>query len=79
MYWWQAAEPPTAAELYDPRTGSWTTTGSMLQPHDGSSFTLLLDGRVLVAGGADCSEFLIEDRCSPIAGSAELYIPGSGQ
>ena len=76
-----SAEPPvTAPELYDPRTGSWTTTGAMLQPHDYGSFTLLLDGRVLVAGGIDCSE-VIADRCSTgeVTPSAELYIPDSGR
>ena len=76
-----SAEPPvTAPELYDPRTGSWTTTGAMLQPHDYGSFTLLLDGRILVAGGIDCSE-VIADLCSTgeVTPSAELYIPDSGR
>ena len=40
------------AELYDPRTGSWSVTGSMLKGiRIGARATLLLDGRVLVAGG----------------------------
>ena len=42
--------------LYDPRTGSLTTASSMLRCGDGSSFTLLLDGTVLVAGGSDCND-----------------------
>jgi hypothetical protein len=74
-----AERPVTAPELYDPRTGSWTNTGTMLQPHDGGgSFTLLLDGGVLVAGGLDCSE-VIADLCSTgeVTPSAELYIPDS--
>ena len=41
-----------AAALYDPRTGSLTPASSMLRCGDGSSFTLLLDGTVLVAGGS---------------------------
>ena len=49
-------EPRCTAALYDPRTGSWTTTLSMLRCGNGSSFTLLLDGTVLVAGGEDCNE-----------------------
>jgi WD40 repeat protein len=52
-----------SAELYDPTSGSWTTTGSMLT-HSGGGFTLTLlhDGRVLAAGG----------------GTSELYDPRSG-
>jgi hypothetical protein len=53
--------PPEAAGLYDPATGSWAATGSMIRPHGSALATLLLDGTVLVAGGA--------------TGSAELYIP----
>jgi hypothetical protein len=70
-----APEPPwTAAELYDPGTGSWITTGTMLRWHNGSSTTPLLDGTVLVAGGFDCSE--AATGCPTGAtGSAELYIP----
>ena len=44
------------AALYDPRTGSLTTASSMLRCDDESSFTLLLDGTVLVAGGSDCND-----------------------
>jgi N-acetylneuraminic acid mutarotase len=62
-----------AAELYDPRTGSWTVTGSMAEPHGGSA-TLLPDGTVLVAGGADCPS---GDPCGFLA-SAELYHPLTG-
>jgi Galactose oxidase, central domain len=61
----------TAAALYDPRTGSTTTASSMLRCGYGSSFTLLLDGTVLVAGGEDC---LNNELCVPTA-AAELYIP----
>ncbi len=49
------------AELYDPATNAWITTGSMLREHPSARLTLLLDGTVLVAGGA--------------TGAAELYIP----
>jgi hypothetical protein len=63
-------QPPcAAAALYDPRTGSWTTTSSVLRC--GSSFTLLLDGTVLVAGGSDCSDGGV----CVATGSAERYVP----
>jgi hypothetical protein len=61
----------TAAALYDPRTGSTTTASSMLRCADGSSFTLLLDGTVLKAGGRDCND---EGQCIS-NGAAELYVP----
>jgi len=60
---------PLFAELYDPDSGSWSTTGNMVTPRDGNTATLLRDGRVLVAGGSG-------DGYGPLA-SAELYDPGS--
>ena len=60
-----------SAELYDPRTGSWTATGRMGSMRQGATTTLLPDGRVLVAGGC-CNN------SAQILASAELYDPASG-
>lgn len=43
--------PETAAEVYDPSSGSWSPTATMLEARAGHSTTALHDGRVLVAGG----------------------------
>jgi hypothetical protein len=58
-----------SAELYDPKTGSFSPTGSMTLTRDGQRATLLSDGRVLIAGGFNRSGYLA---------SAELYDPKAG-
>lgn len=53
------------AELYDPVTGLFTRTGSMISARKSHTATLLANGTVLVAGGCDQIE------CS--LSTAELY------
>jgi hypothetical protein len=58
-----------SAELYEPKTGTFSATGSMATARDFPTATLLADGRVLVAGGLTSSGTLA---------SAELYEPKTG-
>ncbi len=58
-----------SAELYNPESGTWTTTGSMGGTRWIHTATLLPSGKVLVAGGQGGSGYLA---------SAELYDPTSG-
>lgn len=58
------------AELYDPVTGTWTATGTMIEPRVAHSATLLLDGTVLVAGGDSAN-------LNGTTPGAEVYDPAS--
>ena len=51
------------AELYDPATGVWTSTGSLGITREYATASLLLNGKVLILGGSSV---------------AELYDPDSG-
>jgi hypothetical protein len=64
----------SSAELYDPKTGKFSITGSMSVGRRGQTSTLLADGRVLVAGGANESG----GGDGPALSSAELYNPATG-
>ena len=66
-----------SAELYDPRTGIWTMTGSMDEGRMEPSSTLLADGTVLVAGGLGSYSDGPYDPGVGLA-SAELYDPRTG-
>jgi hypothetical protein len=59
-----------SAELYDPKTGTFSPTGSMATPREVHTATLLSDGRVLITGGADFQARSVA--------SAELYDPRTG-
>ena len=71
-----------SAELYDPRTGTWTVTDDMIHPRAWHTATLLPTGLVLVAGGqcpgpATKGCPAIGDMSGAIAES-ELYDPKTG-
>ena len=63
--------PLTSAELYDPASGTWIATGSMVEARLGDhTATLLNNGKVLVAGGTGGAFESMR--------SAELYDPATG-
>jgi hypothetical protein len=55
-----------SAELYDPSTGTWSSTGHLVTARYVHTATLLSNGQVLVAGGNFGGN------------TAELYTPGTG-
>jgi len=61
-----------SAELYDPRRGSWTTTGNLVKAHTSHSATLLPDGTVLIMGPSYDGYRMATDA------TAQRYDPGSG-
>lgn len=62
-----------SAELYDPATGAFRTTGSMASPRSDQEATLLADGRVLIAGGLN-----VGNGNGGSLPTAELYDPRTG-
>jgi N-acetylneuraminic acid mutarotase len=63
------------SEVYDPASGSWTTTGSLSTSRMEHTATLLPDGKVLVSGGANDLNTSVDG--TDVA-SAELYDSASG-
>jgi subtilisin-like proprotein convertase family protein len=61
----------SSAELYDPATGTFASTGSMSAGRDAHTETLLPSGKVLVTGGAADGSYLPTD-------TTELYDPETG-
>jgi N-acetylneuraminic acid mutarotase len=62
------------AEIYDPETGDWTETGSLVEERESFTSTLLPDGRVLVSGGffrTEFQQFFSRSSC-------EVYDPATG-
>ena len=64
-----------SAELYNPNTGTFTATGSMVQARAEFGVTLLANGQVLVAGGCTAYD---ANGCSSTTNKAEIYNPSTG-
>jgi N-acetylneuraminic acid mutarotase len=61
-----------SAELYDPATGTWKSTGSLLTGRDQHTATLLPDGTVLIAAGIKRDNTTANG--NNYLASAELYV-----
>lgn len=71
-----AWDESVAAEVFDPATATWTTTGGLNAPRDGFVAVALLDGQVLVTGGMT-SEDPAEGEFGAYS-STKLYDPRTG-
>jgi hypothetical protein len=69
-YQTSSSSPLLSAELYDPTTGVFTSTGNMNYARRTHNATLLADGTVLITGGFDS----LGNRIS----IAEIYNPSTG-
>ena len=62
------------AELFDPVTGAFSLTGSLLAPRTRHTATLLGNGKVLIVGGSEQAQY----DPSVLADNGELYDPATG-
>ena len=64
----------SSAEVYDPATGSWSSTSNLVTPRALHTATLLPNGKVLVAGGRSSTA----SNNVTVLRSAEVYDPAAG-
>jgi hypothetical protein len=73
---WDPAKPRNSAELYDPTSGTWSATRTMIMARSNHTATVLADGRVLVAGGMAAATGGPQDRID--LSTVEIYDPAAG-
>jgi WD40 repeat protein len=64
-------DPVTSAEVFDPVTRQFSTSGSLQTPAACQGASLLRDGRVLFTGGMDVDGYNLD--------TAELWDPATGE
>ena len=67
-------EDQSSVELYHPSSGRFTRSAPLSIHRRGHSATLLLDGRVLIAGGSSVRWYQLDESYA-YAHAAELYLP----
>ncbi|HEV2005873.1 MAG TPA: kelch repeat-containing protein [Candidatus Limnocylindrales bacterium] len=65
------AQPVASAELFDPRTGTFSPTASLPEPRTRATAALLPDGRVLLVGG-------VADQLSQVSPASVIFDPATG-
>ncbi len=68
--------PMATAELFDPRTGTWSSTDTMRYARAGAVAATLSDGRILVVGSSPETGSEMDGRA---LSSAEVYDPATGR
>ncbi len=71
---WNDPASTAACSIYQVDTGRWVSTGSLAQPRERHSATLLPDGRVLVAGGLN-----LAPGTSTSVLNCEIFDPSTGK
>ena len=66
-----AAQPVASAELFDPKTGTFSPAASLPEPRTRATAALLPDGRVLVVGG-------VAEQLSQVSPASVIYDPATG-
>jgi N-acetylneuraminic acid mutarotase len=68
-----------SSEIYDPATGKWSPSGEMTSARKNHCATLLQDGKVLVTGGLDVGDGVLQSQEGKgVISLAEIYDPATG-